>query len=93
LTVLEIDTNLATKKSSNNQISLYQSMEKAQVSNGIVFAGYIKVNQNRHFEFRFTAMMEANFYIDDELIVDNDGDHARYERSAGVALKAGFHAN
>jgi hexosaminidase len=33
----------------------------------------------------------SQLYIDDELIVDNDGDHARYERSAGVLLNAGFH--
>ena len=30
-------------------------------------------------------------YIDDEFIIDNDGKHARYERSSGVALKAGLH--
>lgn len=88
--VLEIDTNLATKKGLANQISYTKVSGKAR-EYGIVFTGFIKLNENANFEFSLYSDDGSRLFIDDELIIDNDSDHARYERSAGVALKAGFH--
>ncbi|WP_304064363.1 family 20 glycosylhydrolase [Pedobacter glucosidilyticus] len=88
--VLEIDTNLATKKGLVNQLALNKISGKDR-SYGLVFSGYIKVNEDATFEFSLLSDDGARLYIDDELIIDNDGKHARYERAAGVWLRPGLH--
>lgn len=87
---IEIDTSLATKRGVASQISYSKISNKAR-EYGLVFTGYINVNENATFEFSLYSDDGSRLYIDDELIVDNDGDHARYEKSAGVALQAGLH--
>ncbi|OAQ39933.1 beta-N-acetylhexosaminidase [Pedobacter psychrophilus] len=87
---LEIDTNLATKKGLTSQISFTKVSGKAR-EYGIVFTGFINVNENANFEFSLYSDDGSRLYIDDELIIDNDGKHARFERSAGVALQSGLH--
>lgn len=88
--VSEIDTNSATKKGVVNQVSLAKITGKAR-EYGIVFTGYIKVNENADFEFSLYSDDGSRLFINDELIIDNDGKHARYERAAGVLLKPGLH--
>jgi hexosaminidase len=87
---LEIDTALATKKGTASQISINKIQGKAR-EYGLVFIGYINVNENATFEFSLYSDDGSKLYIDDQLIIDNDGKHARYEKSAGVALKSGLH--
>lgn len=86
----EIDTSLATQVGVASQISFAKVPNKAR-EYGLVFTGYINVNENATFEFSLYSDDGSRLYIDDELIVENDGDHARYEKSAGVALQAGLH--
>ncbi|MEO5910800.1 MAG: family 20 glycosylhydrolase, partial [Pelobium sp.] len=87
---LEIDTNLATQKGLASQISFNKVSGKAR-EYGIVFVGYINVNENADFEFSLYSDDGSRLYIDDQLIIDNDGKHARYEKAAGVNLQAGLH--
>ncbi len=86
----EIDTALATQRGITPQISFLKGVNRAREF-GIVFTGYINVNENATFEFSLYSDDGSRLYIDDELIIDNDGEHARYEKSAGVALQAGLH--
>jgi hexosaminidase len=86
----EIDTSLAIQVGVASQISFAKVPNKAR-EYGLVFTGYINVNENATFEFSLYSDDGSRLYIDDELIVENDGDHARYEKSAGVALQAGLH--
>lgn len=87
---LEIDTNLATKKGITNQVSINKITGKAR-EYGLVFTGYIKVNEDANFEFSLYSDDGSSLYINNQLIIDNDGKHSRYERAAGVSLKPGFH--
>nr|MBC7614337.1 family 20 glycosylhydrolase [Pseudopedobacter sp.] len=87
---LEIDTNKATLVGLASQISLSKVPNKAR-EYGLVFIGMVNVNEDASFEFSLNSDDGSRLYIDDELIIDNDGKHARYERSSGVALKAGLH--
>lgn len=86
----EIDTLLATKKGIVSQIAINKIAGKAR-EYGLVFTGYINVNENATFEFSLYSDDGSRLYIDNELIIDNDGKHARYEKSAGIALQAGLH--
>ncbi|MDA9554908.1 family 20 glycosylhydrolase [Pelobium sp.] len=87
---LEIDTNLATQKGLASQVSIYKIQNKAR-EYGLVFTGYFRVNENANFEFSLNSDDGSKLFIDNELVIDNDGKHARYEKSAGVLLKAGLH--
>jgi hexosaminidase len=87
---LEIDTNKATQIGLASQISFKKVPNKAR-EYGIVFTGFINVNENASFEFSLNSDDGSRLYIDNQLIIDNDDKHARYERSSDVALKAGLH--
>lgn len=87
---LEIDTNKATQVGLASQISFSKVPRRAR-EYGIVFTGFIKVNENANFEFSLNSDDGSRLYIDNQLIIDNDGKHARYEKSSGVTLKAGLH--
>jgi hexosaminidase len=87
---LEIDTSLATKKGLASQISINKIQGKAR-EYGLIFMGYINVNEDANFEFSLYSDDGSKLYIDNQLIIDNDSKHARYEKSAGVALKSGLH--
>ncbi len=86
----EIDTSLATQRGVVPAIS-YLKIPKRAREFGVVFTGYINVNENANFEFSISSDDGSRLYIDDELIIDNDGNHARWEKSAGVELQAGLH--
>lgn len=88
--VTEIDTAAATRKGITPQIAFNKVGNKDR-EYGLIFTGYINVNENATFEFSLYSDDGSRLYIDDELIIDNDGDHARYEKSAGVAMQAGLH--
>lgn len=87
---VEIDTALATQRGIASEISFAKVANKAR-EYGLVFTGYINVNENATFEFSLYSDDGSRLYIDDELVIDNDGDHARYEKSAGIAMEAGLH--
>ncbi|TKB96007.1 family 20 glycosylhydrolase [Pedobacter cryophilus] len=86
----EIDTALATQKGLASQISFTKVAGKAR-EYGLVFTGFINVNESANFEFSLYSDDGSKLYIDDQLIIDNDGKHSRYERAAGVLLKSGLH--
>ena len=87
---LEIDTSMATQKGLASQISFNQIANKDR-EYGLIFTGYIHVNESANFEFSLYSDDGSRLYLDDDLIVDNDGKHARYEKSAGAFLQSGLH--
>ncbi len=86
----EIDTSMATKKGISDKISTAGISQKAR-EYGVVFDGFFKVDENAVFEFSLYSDDGSKLFIDDELLIDNDLKHARFEYSAGVPLKAGLH--
>lgn len=59
---------------------------------GLTFDGFVKVNQDGVYDFSLTSDDGAVLYIDDLLVVDNDGSHEERKDRGMVALKAGFHS-
>jgi alpha-L-arabinofuranosidase len=55
------------------------------------YAGYIKIPADGQYTFYVNSDDGADLVIDDDLIVDNDGQHAPQELSGTTVLKAGFH--
>lgn len=51
----------------------------------------IKIEEDGEYEFYTSSNDGSNLYIDDKLVVDNDGEHAVKQSSGRVNLKKGIH--
>lgn len=58
---------------------------------GLRFAGWIDIPQEGVYTFETTSDDGSRMWIDDELVVDNDGGHGMRFRSGRVALREGLH--
>ena len=58
---------------------------------GYNFSGYIKVPRDGIYEFSIVANDGAVLYIDDVMVVDNDGGHRSQTLFGKIALKKGLH--
>lgn len=86
----EIDTCNATIKGFVATISTIKIPNKDR-EYGVIFEGYINVNEDALFEFGLNSDDGSKLYIDDDLLIDNDLKHARFQLSAGANLKKGLH--
>jgi alpha-L-fucosidase len=55
------------------------------------FTGYVRIDQDGIYTFFADSDDGSMIYIDDEEIVNNDGDHGNVEKNGKAALKRGFH--
>ena len=55
------------------------------------FTGYIKIDKDGIYTFFTDSDDGSMLYIDDEEIVNNDGNHGNVEKSGKAALRKGFH--
>ncbi|HET6723319.1 MAG TPA: alpha-L-fucosidase, partial [Chitinophagaceae bacterium] len=55
------------------------------------FTGYIKIEKDAVYTFFTDSDDGSMLYLDDEVVVNNDGDHGNVEKSGKAALKKGFH--
>ena len=58
---------------------------------GLIYNGYIKVPEQGIYNFFLSADDGSKLWIDDQLVVDNDGLHANIEKSGRIALNKGYH--
>lgn len=57
----------------------------------LMFSGHIVIDQDGDYTFFISSDDGSRFYIDDELLIDNDGLHGLVEKKARVRLTAGLH--
>jgi hypothetical protein len=55
------------------------------------FTGYIKIEKDAVYTFYTLSDDGSKLFIDDEEVVNNDGDHGPEEKSGRAALKKGYH--
>lgn len=69
------------------------SLEKKQRKDKFAFefSGYIKIEKDGIYTFFTDSDDGSMLYIDEEEVVNNDGDHGNVEKSGKAALKKGFH--
>lgn len=58
---------------------------------GVVYTGYIKVDEDGVYGFGTSSAAGSQLLVDDQPVVDNDGKHGMYDQGGAVALKKGFH--
>lgn len=68
------------------------SKAKTAVNFLFVFEGFVEVPADGQYTFYTSSDDGSMLYIDDLLVVDNNGSHALTEKSGSVGLKAGKHA-
>jgi len=60
-------------------------------NSGIVYEGYILIENEGFYDFFTVSDDGSRLYIDDDVIVNNDGLHGMIEKSGNVFLKKGYH--
>ena len=55
------------------------------------FSGYIKIDKDGMYSFYTDSDDGSKLFIDEEEVVNNDGDHGATEKTGKAALKKGFH--
>ncbi|MES2810512.1 MAG: family 20 glycosylhydrolase [Bacteroidota bacterium] len=58
---------------------------------GIIYTGYIKVDADGIYGFSTASDDGSALYVDDTLVVDNDGKHPVSGKASGIALQKGYH--
>lgn len=66
-------------------------LEKDNTCFGLVFDGYIQIDQPGEYRFFTRSDDGSKLYINNKVVVDNDGDHGVTERSEDISLTAGRH--
>ncbi|MBK7106938.1 MAG: family 78 glycoside hydrolase catalytic domain [Ignavibacteriae bacterium] len=57
----------------------------------IQYSSYIRIEKDGEYEFFTSSNDGSNLYINDKLVVDNDGEHALKQGSGTIYLTKGFH--
>ena len=58
---------------------------------GIQFSSSIKINSRGEYHFYLLSDDGSRLYINNTLVVDNDGGHGAIERKGSISLQPGFH--
>lgn len=58
---------------------------------GMIFRGYFKLDKEANMPFKLSSDDGSRLFIDDVLIIDNDGIHPMQDREGKAVLKAGVH--
>lgn len=64
---------------------------KEAASFGLKLQGYIDIPQTGIYSFFFTCDDGGVLYIDEDIVVDNDGQHSPIQKSGQIALEKGLH--
>lgn len=56
-----------------------------------VYKGYVKIPQDGNYTFYLESNDGSVLFLDDSLLIDNDGPHGDYEISAATSLRRGNH--
>ncbi|MDE3057418.1 MAG: alpha-N-arabinofuranosidase [Bacteroidota bacterium] len=65
--------------------------ESSDENFGVQYSGYINIPNNGSYTFYLNSDDGSSLYLDRDLVVSNDGQHAPEERSGEAFLRAGYH--
>ena len=67
------------------------AVKKRESEFSLLFDGYLKIEKDGIYHFTTRSDDGSILYIDDEEVVNNDGDHGSVEAAGKAALKKGYH--
>ena len=82
-----------TMKAAENSITTLVSpgTYKGRERYGLLMEGYIRISQTDLYHFYLSSDDGSRLYIDDQLLVDNNGLHGMVEQKGTAALASGYH--
>jgi hypothetical protein len=72
-------------------MQITNQLKKRAEKYALSFTGYIRIDKNTQVTFFTESDDGSKLFIDDEEVVNNDGDHGAQEKSGKAILKKGFH--
>ena len=66
--------------------------ENSDENFGVQYTGYIKIPKDGSYTFYLNSDDGSSLYLDNDMVVSNDGQHAPEEQSGSVVLSAGYHS-
>lgn len=63
----------------------------AKLALGVCYDGYFRATDDDMYTFKVNSDDGALLFIDDQLIIDNDGEHGAIEKEGSVLLNKGYH--
>jgi len=84
-----VENGSPAKTGITSNISLKEKMRKDRFA--FQFDGYVKINSNGIYSFFTQSDDGSKLFIDDVMVVNNDGEHDGNEAGGKAALKKGFH--
>ncbi len=79
----------ADRISVSTAISIHDTISRENT--GLVYEGFIKVPANAVYHFYLSSDDGSRLWIDEDLVIDNDGLHGDDEKTGAVALQSGYH--
>lgn len=89
--VPDFSTQTSLKEGVTKDLNI-DDIKDRQNNFALLIEGYVLIEQDDLYNFYLTSDDGCNLYIDDNLIVDNDGSHSALTKSGFVALKKGLHS-
>lgn len=85
----DIKNATLNKSGISSQFSIAKS--QSNESFAFLFDGYLKVPTDGLYTFYLESNDGSVLYLDDRILIDNDGAHGNYEKTASISLRKGMH--
>lgn len=90
LSAAQLDTALVTDTGTTKNLSVY-NFKKNNPFFGVIYQGYLRIDEDGNYNLSLRSDDGSQLYLDDELVVDNDGKHAVFQKSSTLPISKGFH--
>lgn len=67
-------------------------MKRHSANFAVEFSGYLEIDQGGEYSFYSSSNDGSRLFIDDAVVLDNDGLHGNFERKGKVFLESGMHS-
>jgi hexosaminidase len=85
------DIEQGTQAATGNTNSFDLQQFGRQLTYGVTFDGYLRVQSDGFYQFAVESDDGSVLQVDDEVVVDNDGNHASRIVTGHIPLRQGFH--
>ncbi|WP_419803584.1 family 20 glycosylhydrolase [Mucilaginibacter sp.] len=86
----QTDSALVTDSGTNKTINV-SAYKKNNAGFGVIYQGYLRIDQDGNYNTGLTSDDGSQLFLDDQLVVDNDGKHAISNKTSLVPLQKGYH--
>ncbi|MGI4728401.1 MAG: family 20 glycosylhydrolase [Janthinobacterium lividum] len=86
----QLDTLPAIDSGSTKTINV-SAFKKYNTGFGVIYAGFVRIDADGNYNLGLTSDDGSQLFLDDQLVVDNDGKHAILNKSSLVPLQKGYH--